>query len=120
MSRRKSGSIKPKTIVASIAICAAVCLAGIGYIWAKTQVWGLSREMKRLENRRDELKRANDALERTYAAMCTARELDLRVKQLNLGLAAPQPNQIIRLQEPVPIARAAGDRRIYAAGRSEE
>jgi hypothetical protein len=100
----------------SIAICGAVCLAGIGYIWAKTQVWGLSREMKALETRRDELKRANNTLERTYAAMCTPRELDARAKLLNLGLVAPQPDQFVRLPEPVPLVQRTEPTKMFAAG----
>jgi hypothetical protein len=116
MSRRKSPPLKAKTVVVSIAICGAVCLAGIGYVWAKTQVLGLSREIKQLETRRDELRRVNDALQRTYAAMCTPRELDARVKRLNLGLATPQPDQIVRLPEPLPLARQKSETRIYAAG----
>jgi hypothetical protein len=116
MSRRKGAPLKPKTVAISILICGAVCLAGIGYVWAKTQVWALSREIKALETRRDELKRANDTLSRTYAAMCTPRELDARVKRLNLGLVPPQPDQFIRLAEPTPIARRADATKIYAAG----
>ncbi len=117
MSRRKGAPLKPKTVIVSILICTAVCLAGIGYVWAKTQVWALGREMKALENRRDELKRVNDDLSRTYAAMCTPRELDLRVKRLNLGLVKPQPDQFVRLPEPTPIARqAAAAPKIYASG----
>jgi hypothetical protein len=119
MSRRKSAPLKPKTVVLSICICGAVCLAGIGYIWAKTQNLGLSREIKGLENRRDELKRLNDSLQRTYAAMCTTRELDARVKRLNLGLAAPRPDQMVRLAEPVPLARQRVQPKVYAAGGAE-
>lgn len=116
MSRRKGVPLKPKTIIVSILICSAVCLAGIGYVWAKTQVWALGREMKALEARRDELKRANDALSRTYAGMCTLRELDLRVKRLNLGLVRPQPEQFVRLPEPTPLARRSEEPKMYAAG----
>jgi hypothetical protein len=119
MSRRKAAPLKPATIVASICICAAVCLAGIGYVWAKTQVWRLSREIKGLETRRDELRRINDSLQRTYAAMCTPRELDARVKRLNLGLIAPQPDQIVRLAEPLPLAQQKNQTRVYASGGGE-
>ncbi len=119
MRRRKATPLKPKTVVLMIVMCGAVCLAGIGYIWAKTQVWGLSRDMKGLETRRDELKRGNEALARTYAAMCTPRELDARVKRLNLGLAATQPGQMVHLTEPTPIihqVKAPPEVKIYAGG----
>ena len=119
MSRRKAAPLKTGSVVASICICAAVCLAGIGYVWAKTQVWALSRDIKRLENRRDEVRRANDVLQRTYAAMCTPGALDARVKGLNLRLATPQPDQIVRLMEPAPAARENGQEKFYAAGGAE-
>ena len=118
MSRRRTAPLKPKTIVLSIALCGAVCLAGIGYIWAKTQVWALSRDIKSLETRRDELRRANNTLERTYAAMCTPRALDARVKLLNLGLVVPQPDQIIRIPEPLPGLARNQETKVYAAGGS--
>lgn len=119
MSRRKSAPLKPQTVVISICLCAAVCLAGMGYVWAKTQVWGLGRDIKRLENRRDELRRVNDSLQRTYAAMCTPRELDARAKRLNLGLITPQPDQLVRMVEPTPLARQRSETKVYASGGGE-
>jgi hypothetical protein len=115
MSRRRSAPLKPGTVMAAILVCAAVCLSGIGYIWAKTQVWTLGREMKALELRLDELRRANDGLSRTYAAMCTPRALEERMKRYNLGLVAPQPDQMVRLPEPTLVKREV-QTKIYAAG----
>src|SRR5688500_19968944 len=104
MRRPRASELKPQTVITSIIICAAVCLAGVGYVWAKTQIWGLSRDMKKLELRLEELKRDNDVLQRTYAGMCAPSRLDARVRELNLGLAAPIPSQIIRLpSEAVPL-----------------
>jgi hypothetical protein len=120
MSRRKSAPLKPQAVVTTIVVCAAVCLAGIGYVWAKSQVWTLGREMKALEVRRDDLKRANDALSRKYAGMCTPRELELRVKQLNLGLAQPRPDQFVRLAEPATLARKKAEGKLYASQRGED
>ena len=106
MRRNKSTALKPKTVITSVIICACVCFAGIGYVWAKTQVWGLSRDIKKLELRLEELKRDNDILQRTYAEMCAPAQLDFRVQKLNLGLAAPLPSQIVRLpNHPQPGAR---------------
>ena len=102
MSRKKTVPLKAKTAVAIVALCAGICLAGIGYVWAKTEVHTLARDFKKLEVQLEDLKRTNDVLERTYAAMCTPQKLDAAVKNLNLGLAAPTPDQIVRLAEPVP------------------
>ena len=119
MSRRRISALKPKTVIASIVVCSAICLAGLGYVWAKTQVWGLSREIKKLEVRRDELKRGNEALQRTYAAMCTHDRLAARVKELQLGLAAPTSSQMLRLPEPPPQAQHPQPGRYYAAREME-
>ena len=115
MSRRRVGALKPKTVINSIVVCAAISLAGIGYVWAKTQVWALGKEMKTLELHRDELKRSNEALRRTYAGMCTHERLAARVKELQLGLVAPTPSQMVRLTEPLPGAQARTENHFYAA-----
>jgi hypothetical protein len=119
MRRRKTSALKPKNVITSIVVCSAVCLAGIGYIWAKTQVWAVSREIKTLEIQLEDLRRQNERLQRKYAAMCTAGNLEARVKELNLGLVSPQPDQIVRLVEPTPIARQKGMIRTYAANTNE-
>jgi hypothetical protein len=106
MRRNKSTALKPKTVITSVIICACICFAGIGYVWAKTQVWGLSRDIKKLELRLEELKRDNDVLQRNYAEMCAPAQLDYRVRKLNLGLAAPLPSQIVRMpSRPHSVAR---------------
>ena len=116
MRRNRASALKPKTVIASIVICSAICLAGIGYVWAKSQVWRLSGEIKALELRLDEVKRDNDVLQRTYAAMCAPSKLDARVRELNLGLSAPMPSQIVRMQsEFTPLVRAKPDPLAYAA-----
>jgi hypothetical protein len=105
MSRGKRAPLKPKTVISAIMVCTALCLAGIGYIWAKTQVWILSKQVKQLENRLDELKRRNEVLEQNYAAMCTPARLDESVRRLHLGLAVPQPEQMVKLTELDPGAQ---------------
>ena len=105
MRRSKATALKPATVITSIVICAAACLAGIGYVWAKTQVWGLSREIKKMELRLDQLKRNNDVLQRNYAAMCDPARLNERVRDLKLGLVSPHPSQIVRMPSVEPLVQ---------------
>ena len=105
MRRNKTSALKPKTVITSVVICACACLSGIGYVWAKTQVWGLSRDIKKLELRLEELRKNNHVLQRNYAEMCAPAQLDYRVRKLNLGLAAPLPSQIVRMPSQQPVAR---------------
>jgi hypothetical protein len=119
--KRKSTALKSSTVIKAIVVCTSVCLAGIGYVWAKTEVWVLSKEMKKLELRLDDLKRQNDVLQRTYSAMCAPATLDARVRQLNLGLAAPLPSQIVRMPStaPAPLADSNIETKVYAATNNE-
>ena len=119
MSRRRVGALKPKTVITSIVVCSAICLAGIGYVWAKTQLWELGKDQKKLEVRRDYLRRGNEGLQRTYAAMCTHERLAARVKDLQLGLSAPTNNQIIKLPEPPPRSQQQPPPRYYAVNGTE-
>ena len=119
MSRKRVGALKPKTVISSMVVCTALCLAGLGYVWAKTQLWGLSAKIKKLEMSRDELRRGNDALQRTYAAMCTHERLAARVKELQLGLSAPSQDQMIRLLEPPSRSQQQPPPRYYAVKGTE-
>src|SRR5688500_2715023 len=111
--RRRKGAIKPKVILLMVCICGIICLAGIGYVWAKTEVYSLGRTIKTLEVRLDELHRTNDALRREFAAMCKPQELEKKVKAM--GLSAPAPDQIVRIMEPVAVAEKAGEVRLLTA-----
>jgi hypothetical protein len=119
--KRKSTALKSGTMIRVVVVCAAICLAGLGYVWAKTQVWGLSKEIKTLENRLDELRIRNDFLQRSYASMCSPGTLAFRVRQLNLGLTAPLPSQIVRLPSaaPEPLVQTNPELKIYAATNNE-
>jgi hypothetical protein len=94
-------------------VCTFVALAGIGYVWAKNEVYALGKEIKKLENRLDELKHCNKGMKEEYATMCTYKELGPKVKAL--GLAAPAPDQIVRLPEPTLKGPIERDGRIFAA-----
>lgn len=107
--------MKPASVITSIVICAAACLAGIGYVWVKTQVWGLGRDIKKLEVRLEELKRNNDVLQRNYAGMCSHERLRERVRELQLGLAAPLPSQIVRMPSVEPLVQLKTQQQFYVA-----
>ena len=114
MSRKRATPLKPQTIVKVIALCVFVCLSGIGYVWAKTEVYGLNKEIKALEVRLEKLRNENAALERAHAALCTPAALDARVRDMELGLTTPQPDQLVRMVEPRVPAPGSGQTRVYA------
>src|SRR5258708_7219169 len=95
--RRQSASVAIGPAVKALLICMAVADVGVGYVWQRHEIFRLGQQKKAAELRIDELRRQNDGLKRALAAGTTPRELDARVKKMNLGLAAPQHDQIIRL-----------------------
>jgi hypothetical protein len=72
------------------------CLA---YLWQKNQISLLAQEKKRGEMRLEELRRLNKARSDHLAYLRFPWVLEARVKELNLGLVAPQPEQILRIVE---------------------
>ena len=114
MSRKRATPLKPQTIIKVIALCVFICLSGIGYVWAKTELYALNKQIKSLEVRLDELRRENSALQRSYAGLCTPAALKARVREMNLGLGAPRPDQFVHLAEPRLPAAATDQPRVYA------
>lgn len=72
------------------------CLA---YLWQKNQISILAQEKKHGETRLEELLRLNKARSDHLAYLRLPWVLESRVKELNLGLVAPQPEQILRIVE---------------------
>ena len=112
MKRRGKPIFKSFNVIAAIAVCAAVCLAGLGYVWAKREIYALGGQIKEKETQLEELKRSNAVLSQSYATLCSPRVLDESVRRLNLGLSSPRADQIIRLPEPSTEGRTQ-----YAASR---
>jgi hypothetical protein len=82
--------------------CLFLAGAGVGYVWQREQISKLGSQIKTNEIRLEELRRNTEALSRVLASLSSPQELDARVKRMNLGLAAPQPEQILRVVERAP------------------
>jgi hypothetical protein len=100
--KRRGMKLKPATICWIITGLSLFCLASLGFLWQKRQIHLLGREIRKLEIEYEAVRKRNEALRRTYAAMCSPGELDARARKMNLGLVVPQPEQIVRMVEPVP------------------
>ena len=117
MKKRKGNGPNGRLLVWWIGAVGVIATASLGYLWQQTEIHGLGREMKKLEVQLDDLRRTNERLSRRYAEMTTPRALDRRVRELGLGLAAPQPSQIVRMSEPSGTAKewAGGQQADYPA-----
>jgi len=90
-------------------LCLLIGGSGVGYVWQKSQIDQLSQGIRRREIRLNQLQDQNEKLHKQLAFMRSPRHLEMRIKELNLGLSIPQPTQVLRLPEPTPETAKAPD-----------
>ncbi len=94
-------------------LCLVIGGAGVGYVWQKNQIYQLGQQIKKRELRRRELEDQNEKLKKQWAMMRSPQFLEMRIKELNLGLMVPQPSQVWRLSEPASEPARPGAERQY-------
>lgn len=82
-------------------LCLFLGGSGVGYVGQKTQLNQLGVQYRELELRLDKVRRENAARARYLDSLQSPVELEVRIKQMNLGLLPPQPDQIVHLMERV-------------------
>ena len=75
--------------------------SAIGYVWQKSEISRLDRQMVAREKALDQLTRDNQTLVRQLSTLHSPVMLDQRARELKLGLAPAQPGQVISVAEPV-------------------
>jgi hypothetical protein len=91
-------------------LCLILGGSGVGYVWQKTQIEELGRDIRRRELHLLEVRESNKKLRDQLAWLRSPAKLDQRARELNLGLVQPQPDQIRPLAEPggiQPVNRSA-------------
>ncbi len=91
--------VRVGTALRVFCFCLFVGAACVGYLYQKNQLETIGREIRQKEQELDRLKRLNELNRDKLARMQTHRYLDMKVKQLRLGLAEPREEQILRLEE---------------------
>ena len=108
MNRKKNGSnVRFGPALKAVLICLITCGLGLGYVWQKQQINTLGGRIKENEIKLEELRRVNKDLGDRLAYLMSPQELDARLRNLNLDLQVPLPQQIVGLVESrKQIARA--------------
>ena len=98
---RKTGktAVRFGPALKAVLICLVTCSLGLGYVWQKQQINTLGEQIKENEIQLEELQRENKRRGDTLAFLISPQELDARLRQLNLGLEVPRPEQIVMLVE---------------------
>ena len=110
-------SIRFGPALKALLLCALFCGTGVGYVWQKSQIDELARQIRKKEARLAELKYTNQKSRNNLAKMHTPRWINERVRELNLGMGLPLESQKWRLVEPVGImpVEKSQPTRLYAA-----
>jgi hypothetical protein len=93
--------------IKAFVLCFLISGSGIGYVWQKTQIVELGRQIKQREIKLTGLEQQNEKLKGQLGLMRRVGFLEARIKELNLGLTQPASGQIWNLREPARAPRAA-------------
>src|SRR5665647_619456 len=73
---------------------------GVGYVWQKKEIVQMSQKKRLKENRLEELRRENKMHRDRLDYLRLPWVLDVRARELNLGLSPCPLEQVVRLNEP--------------------
>jgi hypothetical protein len=82
-------------------LCSVIGGSAVGYVWEKSQIYELGRQIRQQEIHLAQLKSQDQRLTDELAILRSPVMIDQRARQLNLGLVPAQPGQVCRLPEPV-------------------
>jgi len=98
----QSAAIRFGPALKAFLLCLLIGGSGVGYVWQKSQIYELDRQIKAREVKLAELRDQNKKLGDQLQMLRSPAKLDQRVRELNLGLGQPRPASVVRLLEPVP------------------
>ncbi len=101
LRKSQSAAIRFGPALKAFFLCFLIAGSAVGYVWQKSQIYELGRQIRLREIRLSQLKGQNQKLTDELAILRSPVMLDQRARQLNLGLVPAQPGQVIRLPEPV-------------------
>jgi len=102
--KHQSAAIRFGPALKAFLLCLLIGGSGVGYVWQKNQIYELGQQIRKREMHLKDLQDQNEKLRRQMAFMRSPPFLEARIKELNLGLVAPQPSQVWYLKEPTPVS----------------
>jgi hypothetical protein len=110
----QSAAIRFGPAVKAFLLCVLIGGSGVGYVWQKSQIVELGRQIRKRELRLAELETQNEKFKKQLAIMRSPQFLEQRIRELNLGLVPPQSSQVWRLAEPQAGPASTQTERQYA------
>ncbi len=114
--KHQTAAVRFGPALKALSLCVFLGGSGVGYVWQKDQINVLANRLKAAESRYEHLRRQNDRLYRVLAMLQSHSEIEAQIKRIDLGLIAPQPDQIVRLvEQPPPTGVTTGDGALLCA-----
>jgi cell division protein FtsL len=95
--KNQAAAIRFGPALKALFLCLLIAGSAVGYVWQKSQVYQLGKQIRELESRRDKLVRNNQMLAGQLEVLRSPAKLEQRAR--NLGLVPQQPGQVVRLPE---------------------
>jgi len=111
----QSAAIRFGPALKAFLLCLLIGGSGVGYVWQKNEIYHLGQQIKKRELHLGALVDQNEKLSKQLGIMRSPKFLEGRIKDLNLGLVAPQQSNVWRLTEPPRDLPRLGRERQYAA-----
>jgi cell division protein FtsL len=96
--KNKSAAIRFGPALKAFFLCLLIAGSAVGYVWQKSQIYQLGKQLRAEELRLTQLARDNKELDDQLADLQSPVKLDQRARAL--GLVPAQPLQVVRLTEP--------------------
>jgi hypothetical protein len=108
--KNQAPEIRFGPVLKVVLLCSLICGAALGYVWQKSQIDRLGRQISEREIKLKHLREENNTLANQIDFLRSPPMLDQRVKLLSLGLSPVQPMQVVRLADLPPVSAAEGSR----------
>jgi hypothetical protein len=82
-------------------LCVILGGAAVGYVWQKSQIDQLGRQIREREIKLIEVREQNKKLRDHLAILRSPGRLEQKLAELKLGLGLPAPGDVWRVSEPV-------------------
>ena len=112
--KNQSAAIRFGPALKALFLCLLIAGSAVGYVWQKSQIYQLGKQIHQRESRLVQLTRDNKKLDDQLGLLRSPVMLDQRARELKLGLVPVQPGNVFRLPDHNPPPRQWAARQLEA------
>jgi cell division protein FtsL len=102
--KQQSAAAHFSTVLKVVLLCTLIGGSAIGYVWQKSEISRLDKQIRSAEKNLTQLQDDNRALAFQIEVLKSPVMIDRRARELNLGLSPAQPAQkVVLLEAPVAV-----------------